>query len=80
VQEALLDLAAQTEIDIQDVAARAIKRWHQYGGEKQLFTTLQLFYGFTINSQIELAKAYLPKPKVEKQKKLIFLHLKPPYF
>jgi hypothetical protein len=77
VQEALLDLAAQTEIDIQDVAARAIKRWHQYGGEKQLFTTLQLFYGFTINSQIELAKASKNSysPKIEKKQKLIFVVL-----
>ncbi|WP_193957315.1 hypothetical protein [Microcystis aeruginosa] len=77
VQNALLELAAQREIAIQDVAARAIKRWYQYGGEQELFKTLQQFYFLTISKQKELidnTKNSNAQP-IKKQQKFILVLL-----
>jgi hypothetical protein len=77
VQNALLELAAQREIAIQDVAARAIKRWYQYGGEQELFKTLQQFYFLTINKQKELIDEKKPRTSepVKKPQNLMFFVL-----
>lgn len=81
VQNALLELAAQREIAIQDVAARSINRWYQYVRgqefEQELFKTLQQFYYLTISKQKELIddRKKRDSQPIKKQRKFIFVFL-----
>lgn len=69
VRGALLVLAAQKRMELQDVAARAIARWYQEGSEEKLFRTLQDLYSRTRQREVQIEIYQENRKKLFKKRK-----------
>jgi hypothetical protein len=64
VHDTLLELSADSELGVQAVAARAMARWLEYGGEQQLF---QILEDWQLEARIlDLINAFLEGHDVDK--------------